>query len=98
MNLCKNSQPTPLILIAVACAAIFVPFRLFLNPSIPHDRIICGTPLLSDKLIIVLFGETLMLQTGISLNGIPLNNCLGVSTVGNKDSFLKQFNVGSLHY
>lgn len=29
---------------AVACAAMFVPFLVFLKPSTPHDLIIFGTP------------------------------------------------------
>lgn len=32
-------------LMAVACAAMLVPLRVFLNPSTPHERISLGTPL-----------------------------------------------------
>lgn len=32
--------------IAVACAAMFVPFLVFLNPSIPHDRYIFTSPVI----------------------------------------------------
>lgn len=38
LNIRKYSNYlTVLKLMAVACAAIFVPFRAFLKPSIPHD-------------------------------------------------------------
>lgn len=67
---------------AVACAAILVPFRVFLNPSTPQDLIICGVPFVSHTVMMVLFGDTLILQTGRSLNAIPLNNRFGVFSSG----------------
>lgn len=80
---------------AVACAAMFVPFRVFLKPSIPHDRINCGAPLASQIVMIVLFGETRMLQMGISLKGTPPKRVVGVSTSGKKRSFLKVIKLES---
>lgn len=74
---------------AVACAAMFVPLRVFLKPSIPQDRMNCGTPLPSHIVMMVLFGETRMLHIGISLNGIPLNRAVGVLASGNNRSFLR---------
>lgn len=73
---------------AVAWAAILVPFLVFLNPSTPHDLIICGTPLWSVTFIMVLFGETLILQTGISLNGTPLKRAFGVFSSGKRCAVL----------
>lgn len=42
-NKCKRTL-TEVNVIAVACAAMFVPFLVFLNPSIPHDRYILTSP------------------------------------------------------
>uniref|UniRef100_A0A182V531 Uncharacterized protein n=1 Tax=Anopheles merus TaxID=30066 RepID=A0A182V531_ANOME len=69
-----------LMLIAVACAAMFVPLRVFLKPSMPHERINCGTPLASVIEMMVLFGDTRMWQIGISLNGTPLIREVDFST------------------
>lgn len=68
--------------IAVACAAMFVPFLVFLKPSTPHERMICVIPLLSVILIIVLLGLVLMLTIGNSLKGIPKNSVVGVEASG----------------
>lgn len=57
--------------IAVACAAMLVPFLVFLKPSIPQDLKICTSPFEFVKFRIVLFGDVLMLIMGISLKGMP---------------------------
>lgn len=75
-------------LMAVACAAIFVPLRVFLNPSMPQDRMNCGTPLASHIVMMVLLGDTRMLQIGISLKGTPLKRVVGVLASGKMRSFL----------
>jgi hypothetical protein len=67
---------------AVACAAMFVPFLVFLNPSIPHDLKICGSPLALVRFMIVLFGDVLMFTMGMSWKGIPLNKVVGVVSSG----------------
>lgn len=67
---------------AVAWAAILVPFRVFLNPSMPQDRSNFGTPGASVMVIIVLFLDTRMLQMGMSLNASPLIKEFGVLTSG----------------
>lgn len=46
--------------------------------------------------MIVLFLDTLILQTGISLNGTPLNNLVGVFASGKISLFLKPENMSSL--
>lgn len=84
---------TPAIVIAVACAAIFVPFLVFLKPSMPQDRMILGLPLPSHTVMIVLFGETRILQMGVSLKGTPSNKRFGVSSSG-KRLGLKFFFLG----
>lgn len=68
--------------IAVACAAILVPFRVFLNPSIPQDRRSLGTPGASVMVMMVLFLDTRMLQMGMSLKASPLTSMLGVLASG----------------
>lgn len=77
-------------LIAVAWAAMFVPFLVCLNPSIPQLRINTGTPLSFVMLIIVLFGETFMLQIGIFSNGIPSNVLRCELASGKMETFLKE--------
>lgn len=57
--------------VAVACAAIFVPLRVFLNPSQPHVHVKCTIPLASVTVMIVLFGVVLILTMGNSLNCVP---------------------------
>lgn len=76
----KRTVPTE---IAVAWAAIFVPFLVFLNPSMPQDRNNLGTPVESVMLIMVLFLVTLTLHTGIIRNGSPLISNSGVAASGN---------------
>ena len=44
-------------------------------------------------LIIVLFRDTLILHTGISLNGIPLNSAVGVVSSGKTLNFLEDKTV-----
>lgn len=73
---------------AVAWAAMFVPFLVFLKPSTPHDRIRSGVPLWSVIFMMVLFGDTLMLQMGISLYGMPWNNLVAVVSSGKMLIFL----------
>lgn len=70
--------------IAVAWAAIFVPFLVFLNPSMPHDLIIWTKPfgVVSER--IVLFFVTRMFTIGSSLNWTPSNNIVGVSSSGKR--------------
>lgn len=64
--------PTVATDIAVAWAAIFVPFRVFLKPSIPQDRSSLGFPRVSVIVMIVLFLDTRILQIGMSLKAAPL--------------------------
>jgi len=101
--LSSGIQLTPLMVTAVAWAAMLVPLRVFLNPSMPQDRISRrtpesstylvkypgfinglseGQPLWSVTEIIVLLGETRMLQMGSSLKGVPLNNWVAVLASG----------------
>ena len=68
--------------IAVAWAAIFVPFLVFLKPSMPQDRNSFGTPVASQMVIMVLFLETRMLQMGMSLKAAPLIREVGVLASG----------------
>lgn len=75
---------TPAIEMAVACAAIFVPFLVFLKPSMPQDRIMFGLPLLSHTVMIVLLGDTRILQIGVSLKGTPSKRRFGVSSSGKR--------------
>lgn len=75
---------------AVACAATFVPFLVCLNPSTPHERKRWTAPFASLMLKIVLLGETLMLNIGTSLKGIPLNSLFDMSPSGKKLNFLKE--------
>lgn len=67
---------------AVAWAAIFVPLRVFLNPSMPQDRSNLGTPGASVMVMIVLFLDTRMLQIGMSLKASPLISVFGVLPSG----------------
>lgn len=69
--LIPRSRIFPLNVIAVACAAMLVPFRVFLNPSIPQLLLIWGAPLLLVIVSVVLLGDVLMCTIGISLKGIP---------------------------
>lgn len=64
---CPNQLLTVLTEMAVAWAAIFVPFLVFLNPSMPQDRSSLGTPGASVIVMIVLFLDTRILQMGMSL-------------------------------
>lgn len=57
--------------IAVAWAAMFVPFLVFLNPSIPQLLKICGSPFELVRVIIVLLGDVFICTMGISLKGTP---------------------------
>lgn len=75
---------TPAIEMAVACAAIFVPFLVFLKPSMPQDRIMFGLPLPSHTVMIVLLGDTRILQIGVSLKGTPSKRRFGVSSSGKR--------------
>lgn len=80
---------------AVACAAIFVPFRVFLNPSMPQDRSSLGTPGASVIVMMVLFLDTLMLQIGMSLKASPLTSMLGVFASGK--TFMRELKL-ERHY
>ncbi|KAH0999230.1 hypothetical protein HUJ05_009562 [Dendroctonus ponderosae] len=68
--------------IAVVCAAMLVPFRVFLKPSIPQDLISDGTPLASVKLKMVLLWDTRILIIGRFLKGMPPKSRFSESQVG----------------
>lgn len=48
-------QLTALMVTAVACAAMLVPFLVFLNPSIPQERMSLGTPIFSKRFKLILY-------------------------------------------
>lgn len=58
---------------AVVCAAMFVPFFVFLKPSIPQDLVSFTEPAESVTVKIVLLWVTLTLHIGRFLYGTPSN-------------------------
>lgn len=103
-TLVPRSKILVAIVIAVAWAAIFVPFLVFLNPSMPQLLIIWADPIPSVKLMMVLFLDDRMLTMGRSLNGTPWNNVVGVFSSGKMFFFLQNnkilvwFNVIFTHF